>query len=192
MVDVSNQDSSQELSSHDLVRQAFLSGDYASPPLPTHAVDKILDCAEYWKWTECSTKRRVRYRNGRYPYLRLSVPTPEVCKKVKKVEITCVSHDQGWSSYPADRNTYRNSWTWGDVSISRTTPKGVEEIRRERVYTNLHASEEWQVHHCTFGEDSKFVSALVPGEGEVVLYLNAQFPGWENHAKEATIKLMFV
>ena len=103
-----------------------------------------------------------------------------------------MSHDQGWSSYPADRNAYRNSWTWGDVSISQTTPKGVEEIRCERVYTNLHASEEWQVHRRSFGEGSKFVSSLVPGESEVVLYLNAQFPGWVSNTKEATIKLMFV
>ena len=191
MVDV-KEESSQDLESYDLVRQAFLFGDYACPPLPALPLDKILDYAEYWKWTECSTKKTVCYRNQRHPYVRLSVPSPEVCKKVKKVEITCVSYDRGYSSPPARPFRKYTSWTWGDVSISLMTSKGVEEIRRERLQADCQDNAQWQVHRCSFGKDSKFVSSLVPGESEILFSLHAQFPGWVNKAKEATIKLMFV
>ena len=190
MVDV-KENSSQDLSSHDLVPQASLSGDYASTPLPALPLDNILDCAEYWKWIECSREEVVRYRNPRCPYLRLSVPSPEVCKKVKKVEITCVSYDRGYADPPARSFTHYTSWTWGDVTISQTTPKGVEEIRRERLQADCQDNEQWQVHRCSFGEDSKFVSSLVPGKSEILFSLRAQFPGWVNKAKQATIKLMF-
>ena len=183
----------KDLLSHDCVRHALLDGNYALPRLPEIPVEKILDHAEYWKWVESSTNRLVRYENGRYEYLRLSVPPPEVCMKVKKVEITCTSHEQGWSSYEStDRNTYRNSCTWGDVSIFVTSSEGVKEFRHKRVYTNLHAIKEWQVHCCSFEENSEFVSSLVPGSSEIVLYLNARFPGWENFARRATIKIMFI
>ena len=79
---------------------------------------------------------RVCYKNGRYDYLRLSVPPPEVCMKVKKLEITCTWNDQGWSIYEStDRNTYRNSWTWGDVSIFVTSSEGVKSFStRARVH----------------------------------------------------------
>ena len=181
---------SQDLASHDLVRQAFLSGDYASTPLPALPLDEILDYAEYWKWIEGSTRRVVYYTRSYPAYLRLSVPSPEVCKKVKKVEITCSSYVRGFSrDRPCPNTPY---WTWGELSISLTTPKGVEEIRRERVQTDCQAKEQWQVHRCSFGEDSKFASSLVPGKSEILFSFNAQFPGWINRAKDATIKVMFV
>ena len=186
--------SREDLVSHDVVRQALLAGDYAVPRLPEIPVEKILDHAEYWKWVECSTNRYVGYTNGRYEYLRLSVPQPEVCKKVKKVEITCISKDHDWSSNKSIE--HRISWacplTWGDVSISVTSSEEVKEFPHERVFTNLHLIQQWQLHRCSFEENSDLVSSLVPGSSEIVLYLNARFPGWLNHAKSAAIKIMFV
>ena len=82
---------SHDLLSHGLVRQAFLAGNYAVPRLPEIPVEKILDHAEYWKWVKCSTDKCTWYPFGWLEYLRLSVPPPEVCMKVKKVEITCPS-----------------------------------------------------------------------------------------------------
>ena len=186
---------SHDLLSHDLVRQALLAGEYAVPRLPEIPVDKILDHAEYWKWVECSTNRFAFYPSGRLEYLRLSVPPPEDCMKVKKVEITCTAHCQGCSSceFFINRSTHRHLCTWGKVSILATCSEGVKEFRRnERLHTNLRKFEKWQVHHCSFGENSEFVSSLVPGSSEIVFYLNSPFPGWQNYAKSATIKIMFV
>ena len=191
MVDV-KEDSSQDLSSYDLVRQAFLLGDYAATPIPARPLDKILDYAEYWKWIECSSKQVVCYRMRRYPYLRFPVPSPEVCKRVKKVEITCVSFDRGYSRHPSRPDAQQTCWTWGDLSISLTTPTGFKEIRREGMQTDSQANAQWQVHCCSFGKDSEFVLSLVPGKSEILLFFNTQFTGWVTQAKEATIKLMFV
>ena len=179
----------EDLLSHDLVRQALLAGDYAVPRLPEIPVEKILDHAEYWKWVERSTNRYVCYTNGRHEYLRLSVSPPEVCMKVKKVEITCISKDQDWC---IDKISWTYTWTWGDVSIFVTGSEGVKEFRHERVFTNLQVSKKWQVHRCSFEENSDFVSSLVPGSSEIVFYLNAESSWWQNYAKHATIKIMFV
>ncbi|CAG8526813.1 7008_t:CDS:2 [Gigaspora margarita] len=55
-------------------------------------------------------------------YLTGSLPTSieTVIPKCKKIEITCESHDQGWSSYPEHYGACYLS-TWGEVSIITTT-----------------------------------------------------------------------
>ena len=189
--------SSEDLLSHDLVREALLAGNYAVPRLPDIPVEKILDYAEYWKWVKCTTNRYACCTYGRHEYLRLSVPELEVCKKVKKVEIMCTSKYLGWSIYESiNPNTHRNSWirswTWGEVSIFVTSSDGVKEFRQESLYTNLHATKKWKVYRCSFRENSEFVSSLIPGSTEIVLYLNAEFSMWQSYAKRATIKIMFV
>ena len=179
---------SHDLVSHGLVRQALLAGNYAVPRLPEIPVEKILDHAEYWKWVKCSTDKCTWYPFGWLEYLRLSVPPPEVCMKVKKVEITCFSHYDCFDWTALDRPC-----TWGNVSILVTNREGVKELRRqERVFPIVCAINEWELHRCSFDEDSELVSSLDPGSSEIVFYLCADFPLWDNYAKRASIKIMFV
>ncbi|CAG8601916.1 31490_t:CDS:2 [Gigaspora margarita] len=91
--------------------------------------------------------------------------------KCKKIEITCESHDQGWSPYPQDQGTYNNSWTWGEISI---IPKQNNDLQghlienesktRYKVYTNKHAVEDWQTHKFVFLSEHPLVQSLQPGD----------------------------
>ncbi|KAF0545740.1 hypothetical protein F8M41_002027 [Gigaspora margarita] len=117
--------------------------------------------------------------------------------KCKKIEITCESHDQGWSSYPQDQGTYNNSWTWGEISI---IPKQNNDLQghlienesktRYKVYTNKHAVEDWQTHKFVFLSEHPLVQSLQPGD-IVGLYIRSLHPGWCNYNKRAEIKFYY-
>lgn len=68
----------------------------------------------------------VHISEGSVSYL-TSKPIPGG-KKLKKAVVTVVSKDQGWSGYPNDHGTYRNSWTWFELSVGR--PSGEEFAER--------------------------------------------------------------
>jgi len=144
-------------------------------------------------------------------YITGSLPIPPAPKDetirpiCRKVEITCESHDQGWSSYPNDKGTYRNSWTWGEVSVlipkqdtylhDPTVEIGDQVIEKEpkiryRVYTNRHADSNWQIHNFVFNSDHPLVRDLQPGY-MVGLWIRSQFPGWINYVKRAELKLYY-
>eukprot|EP01031_Cornospumella_fuschlensis_P045117 gene45117-55191_t len=110
------------------------------------------------------------------------------------------SKDQGWSSYP-DEHGMRNSWSWGELALS------VRAGERHRVYTNIHAGQDWEVQTKSFGPMDDVMQGLcavlldaqqnpeVPLGGHVVdlqLFLRSQFPGWENHIKHASISVEYM
>ncbi|RIB22598.1 hypothetical protein C2G38_2014230 [Gigaspora rosea] len=114
--------------------------------------------------------------------------------KCQKIEITCESHDQGWSSYPQDQGTYNNSWTWGEITIipkQNNDLQGQNESKtRYKVYTNKHAAEGWQTHNFIFLSDHPLVQSLQPGD-IVGLYIRSLHPGWCNYIKRAEIKFYY-
>ncbi|CAG8500907.1 6576_t:CDS:2, partial [Dentiscutata heterogama] len=116
-------------------------------------------------------------------YLTGSLPTSPtstdaVIPKCKEIVITCESHDQGWSSYPQDRGTYNNSWTWGEVSIITSKQNN-----------NLQDNN-WQVHKQEFFSDHPLVQSLQLGD-IVGLWIRSEFPGWCNYIKQAEVKLYY-
>ncbi|CAG8661166.1 30563_t:CDS:2, partial [Racocetra persica] len=142
------------------------------------------------------TYSKHKLHNGSYMnivYLTGSLPTSStsteaVIPKCEKIEITCESHDQGWSSYPQDRGAYNNSWTWGEISIvipelnndvqgQSINYKVVEKEPKTRylVYTNKHADDNWQTHNCEFLSDHPLVQSLQPGDF-VGLWIRSEFP----------------
>lgn len=109
----------------------------------------------------------------------------ELCSVRTSVE----SHDQGWSSFPEDYNTERNSWTWGELVVR----DGVQ-VTRTRLFTNLHAVAQWQTHTHEI-VDEHVLNELMRKDNqtsehtvEVCIVLRAMFPGWRMYVREATIE----
>lgn len=123
----------------------------------------------------------VKVRDDRVAYL-VSRPIPEG-KTLKKVVITVVSKDQGWSSYPQDHGTYRNSQTWFELSVgpSKDSEKWCGEVVR-----NLHAHEDFKEHTVEMVDEELYEKAK---SGDVLtVWALARYPGWKNTVKKATIR----
>lgn len=140
-----------------------------------------------WKWICAGRRELTTVTDSREAYL--SVEVPSHSEHVKMVTMECESHDQGWSSYPDDQGTRNNSWTFGDLSVQDDS--GADVHKEDRVYTNLHACSDWELHKVEYGEDHALTKSLGPGK-IMVLSLNAQFPGWENFVKYAQLTVYFV
>ncbi|KAG2501918.1 hypothetical protein HYH03_000416 [Edaphochlamys debaryana] len=115
----------------------------------------------------------------RAPYLRLPLEIPgaagggggaaaasavsaEVARhyEVERVTMEAEAHDQGWSSFPEDHNTTRNSWTWGEVVLLGPGGAPVRPGEPPRAFTNLHAVERWQTHTHAWGPETELVQDL--------------------------------
>jgi len=106
-------------------------------------------------------------------------------KKLRKVVITIVSKDQGWSSYPEDHGTYRNSWTWFELSVGSSSETPAEKWRGE-VVRNLHAHGEFKKHAIKISDQGLYEKAE---SGDVLtVWAHARFLGWRNTVKKVTIR----
>lgn len=128
-------------------------------------------------------EEKVQVSDGSVPYL-TSKPIPDG-KKLKKVIITVVSKDQGWSSFPDDHGTYNNSWTWFELSAG-PPPSGSVERWRGEVVRNLHAHGEFKEHTIEILDKGLYEKAE---SGDVLaVWACAEFPGWRNTVKKVTIR----
>ncbi|KAG2439526.1 hypothetical protein HXX76_004879 [Chlamydomonas incerta] len=165
---------------------------------------------------QCLTFRREGEReqaDGRSAYLAVPLPAlPGGGAEVTCVEVEAEAHDQGWSSYPADRGTYRNSWTWGELVLVGPGGKRVRAGDPGRLFTNKHAERTFQTHRVVQGPDSAVVQDLnervyggagaagaggagaggARGQGyELQLLQCAAFPGWCHTMRRAAITVHF-
>ena len=125
----------------------------------------------------------VTVREGSVPYL-ISQPIPEG-KTLREVVVTVVSKDQGWSKYLEDYGTYRNSYTWFDLSVGPPT-KGSGETWRGMVVRNLHAHHSFKEHAIEISDRELYESAK---SGDVLtVWASVGFPGWENMVKRVKIR----
>ena len=175
-----------ELDKYVTVYRALLTGSYGTPSLPEVVIEKILDYACFWDSISVASQHRVTVSDSRKAYLSLEIPEGRRLRARKLVGV-CESHDQGWSSYPQSQGTKKGSWTWGDLSVVDGEDKEVAKV--DRVYTNIHASSEWQSHRFEFSSGD-LMKELVPGR-RLVLSLNAMFPGWKNNVRSARLTLYF-
>eukprot|EP00835_Amoeboradix_gromovi_P006650 NODE_830_length_3850_cov_0.215143.p2 type:complete len:209 gc:universal NODE_830_length_3850_cov_0.215143:3168-2542(-) len=111
--------------------------------------------------------------NGESTYLELVLSRDNPYELVVEV----ISHDQGWSQFPEDYNTYNNSWTYGTIKA-----KNFQEI----AYRNLHACGDWQLHQKSFSKKSRLLSNIIQGD-KIMLNINATFPGWLNSVHSAQL-----
>ena len=89
---------------------------------------------------------RPTQRRGRRPQrLRSLTSSLAEGRTLRKVIVTVVSKDQGWSNYPDDYGTYRNSSTWFELSVGSPS-KDPGEKWRGVVVRNLHAHGDFKKH----------------------------------------------
>ena len=125
----------------------------------------------------------LRISNERIPYL-VSRPIP-AGKTLKKVVITVISKDQGWSSYTSDHGTYNNSWTWFELSVGSPSEGSGEKWRGE-VVRNLHAHGDFKEHTIKISDEGLYENAE---SGDVLtVWALAKFMGWKNTVKKVKIR----
>ena len=121
----------------------------------------------------------LRVSNDCVPYI-VSQPIPPG-KTLRNVVIAIVSKDQGWSSYPSDHGTYRNSWTWFELSVGSESG----EKWRGEVVRNCHAHGEFKEHTVKILAEEFYEKAQ---SGDVLtVWALAKFPGWKNTVKKVTV-----
>ena len=122
----------------------------------------------------------LRVSNDSVPYL-VSRPIP-AGKALKKVVITVISKDQGWSGHQNDHGTYQNSWTWFELSVGSDSG----ERWRGEVVRNLHAHGDFKEHTIEI-LDGKLYEKAESGDVLTVWAL-AKFSGWKNTVKKVKIR----
>ena len=105
------------------------------------------------------------------------------------VTVDTDSHDQGWSSDPNRdwHGTYQGSYTWWELALER--PSG-EEVLRQRLCTNVHASLEYKRHSIVLGAENPLLQEA-RARDMLALRARTQFPGWVNFARYARIRVRF-
>ena len=122
-------------------------------------------------------------RDDCVPYV-VSRPIPEG-KTLRKVVVTVVSKDQGWSTYIGDYGTYRNSYTWFDLSIG-SPAQGSEERWRGMVVKNLLAHHSFKEHTIEMSDGELYEKAK---SGDVLtVWALAKFSGSTNMVKKVTLR----
>ncbi|KAJ3877408.1 hypothetical protein F5879DRAFT_978334 [Lentinula edodes] len=103
--------------------------------LPIEIIDLILDFAEYWPCLRVDSNSEIEAvasstitLEATWLYL-ISPPIPprEISgtdsrhRRIRKVTFEMESHDQGWTSFPENRGTYKGSWSWFEAIIFRAS-----------------------------------------------------------------------
>ena len=114
-------------------------------------------------------------------YLQLNVSN--TCSKVKSIQYTCSSHDQGTASVSGTA-----SYSWVDLVV--LSSGGTEIYRQFRAYANAVANSTFQEHSGSYGEQDELVQKCTPGS-ILILVLSAQFSGWKNTARSAVLTVEY-
>ena len=120
----------------------------------------------------------VKFVNGKQGFCRREVG-------ISLVIITVVSKDQGWSDHLDDYGTYRNSWTWFELSVGPPTEDSREKWRG-LVVRNLHAHGDFKEHTIEITDGELYEKAE---SGDVLtVWALAKFEGWRNTVKKVVIR----
>jgi hypothetical protein len=157
-------------------------GTVEAPGSPERIVQSPMPVVEITDQRE----EEVCVRDDCIPYL-VSRPIPEG-KRLKKAVITVVSKDQGWSGYPADHGTYRNSWTWFELSVGSPSEDSEQKWRAE-VARNLHAHRDFMEHVVEISDKELYDKAK--GGDVLTVWALARYTHWKNTVKRAAIQCVF-
>ncbi|KAL4247798.1 hypothetical protein ABKN59_007115 [Abortiporus biennis] len=95
--------------------------------------------------------------------------TEDEVHSIVKLSVVVEGHDQGWSSYPQDKGTTRNSWTWYSL----------------RLYDS---QTETQKHEFTWFRGDDTVSRIHTGQS-IAIWAHARYPGWRNHIVSSHVEV---
>ncbi|RXK35203.1 hypothetical protein M231_07536 [Tremella mesenterica] len=105
---------------------------------------------------------------------------------VWKIVVDTLSKDQGWSSSGQHYGTYQQCYSWFEVSLWRD---GREvEGSRCSIQSNVHAGQYFKSHRNVLGPSHSLVQQAKQGD-RVLLWARAQYPGWRNYVREASITI---
>ncbi|KAG8528087.1 uncharacterized protein KY384_007003 [Bacidia gigantensis] len=123
--------------------------------------------------------------------------TADQLSTLRRVVFTFTGHDQGWSSFPPDHKTYRNTWSWFEAAVKRehgefTTEeaedRGEQPYKRFQLQRNVHASKEQRSYRKEFGIEHEMLRDAK--EGDIIeLVACAQYGGWQNVVHAYSIEL---
>ena len=118
------------------------------------------------------------------PYLEVSI-SEEMVLPIKRIVVWTESHDQGWSSFPYDHGTYRNSQAWFEAVAEGPSKADSAHLRFQE---NVHASNEWRKHMNIFDRRTaseavlRWMDRLTVGS-KLQIWAKAAYHGWENHVR---------
>ncbi len=143
--------------------------------------------------------------------------TATLIRQLRKVVFTFHAKDQGWSSYHADHESYRNSWTWFEAAVLesgiesppvKSDPNGLEagenhptgqddsnperdplpKTRRQHLQYNRHAGRLAESYRCELEVGQGILRDLKEGD-RIALLAFAMYPGWVNHVELAGLEI---
>jgi hypothetical protein len=158
--------------------------DYLSLLFPTEIASRILESASIWSCERSSlsseTRRPIEFHGKIMPIIFTDGIQGAVERPLRRIVVETVSKDQGWSSYPADHGTHRNSWTWFYITLERQKSENStewEEVARRELWPNLHASKSMIRHVIDIDGSEDIVQSARRGD-RLCLWGGAKFPGW--------------
>lgn len=155
-------------------------------PLPPELVTVILDLAEYWAYSQKIRSVAGRFSDADQRYIQSEViHGGEFLYPLRRLVITTNSKDQGWSSYPGDQGTRRNSWTWFELTLDDGETGG--ETARVEVMRNIHGGSEFETHRAVI-EDERILKQAKQGD-RLSVWVRAKYPGWCNHVQSVKIEV---
>ena len=154
-------------------------------PLPPELVTEILDLAQYWVYSCSISSKSLRFENVNARYLQSTpIQGGEFLHALRRLVITTESKDQGWSSYPKDRGTRNNSWTWFELTLD--DGEMGDEIVRVEVVRNIHAGLTFEKYQAII-EDERILKQAKKGD-TLSVWARAMYPGWSNYVKSVGIE----
>lgn len=108
----------------------------------------------------------------------LSATFNSMIEDFKKIVIKCHTKDQGWASV-------NDSASWFDLRI--VNPDGVILAQKDRIITNLKVKEYEKKKFVVERNDDE-LGFHMSGGNRLELVARSQYPGWEIHVKQASIK----
>ena len=139
--------------------------------LPFELADVILHQAEYYCVISNETDRPQQVQNADHLCASTDALSAEEVKSIVRLSVVIQGHDQGWSSYPEDRGSTRNSWTWYTLQLEG--PDGVD-VPMERLATNLHAVKETQTYKFEWHRGDDIVKRIQPGQS-IAVWAHARY-----------------
>ncbi|KAI9636233.1 uncharacterized protein MKK02DRAFT_44937 [Dioszegia hungarica] len=105
---------------------------------------------------------------------------------IRQVAVETFSRDQGWSDNAAHYGKYEHSYSWFEMSLLRNGQEVPES--RVKIQYNVHAGQYFKSHRHVFDKTHPLVRDAVEGD-RLVLWARAEYPGWTNVIKEASISV---
>ncbi|WWC59661.1 uncharacterized protein I303_102223 [Kwoniella dejecticola CBS 10117] len=106
---------------------------------------------------------------------------------IRRCVVETLSRDQMWSTSSAEHyGTYEQSHSWFEISLLRGTKE--VEGSRHAIQHNVVAGQYYKSHINTLEHDHPTLKLAQPGD-RIVLWVRAQYQGWQNWVKEAALTI---